>query len=396
MLFRSGYFTVELFCTNYYLYLTFVGEAVTSPTIRSHYRRQKSMEESVNVLKPLRLKLGDCTANGMPVFMFDVRQILHDRLQHRSIAETYAMDTIPLYARGMKRRYGDQVTTSFLDSTAHAKLLETVPLEERPPILLAVYADEIDRDQTLHSTQKNKYHCTFLRILNETNNGNRSRNDYELAVIANTQAIKEYTYDKCMQKFIQSLNDVVDNGLYLNNKHHAVRLVQIFADGLERSRIYGMKGSFSKVKYIDPHSLVTKDERFNCSPQEFAHLVKTNIRTKASYEEDVRLVEANPFMDDSHGIVKRSIWNAVSFFHVMDSGSVAPCSAHDINGGFAKEDISLILKFIARERGIDWGFLQNGLLNMHCILRFEDKRDLSVRIAGKHYNSLSTILKSYS
>jgi len=53
----------------------------------------------------------------------------------------------------------------------------------------------------------------------------------------------------------------------------------------------------------------------------------------------------------------------------MDPGSVAPCSAHDILGGFGKVDISQILKDLSRQNKDTWIFLQNGLLSLKAILR---------------------------
>ena len=53
-------------------------------------------------------------------------------------------------------------------------------------------------------------------------------------------------------------------------------------------------------------------------------------------------------------------WNDIPFFHVMKPGSIAPCSAHDFQGGIAKDDISEVFKRLTRSNLMNWTFLQNG------------------------------------
>jgi len=67
---------------------------------------------------------------------------------------------------------------------------------------------------------------------------------------------------------------------------------------------------------------------------------------------------------------------------VLHRGRLAPCTAHDVQGGFGKSDISLLLLQISNCKPLSWNFLQNGLLRLKGILKYEDKRDLSTRLAG--------------
>jgi len=177
---------------------------------------------------------------------------------------------------------------------------------------------------------------------------------------------------------------------------HAVRLAYLQGDGLEKTFQVGLMHSFSKVQYIDPQSFITKDDRINLTPREL--LLKAEfIRTPESYDDDVKNIgtvngisifylmfyrnspTAVFCFSDTHGIVSPSIWNRVPFFHILQPGSLAPCMAHDLNGGIFKTDISLILSEFSSEGHMSWASIQNCLTKLRAILRFEDKADLSTR-----------------
>jgi hypothetical protein len=73
----------------------------------------------------------------------------------------------------LKDVYGSNIVTSYLDSPAHSRLMQTVPISQRPPVLLAIYADALDCDQMLKSSANNKIHCTYIKVLNAQKFGTR-------------------------------------------------------------------------------------------------------------------------------------------------------------------------------------------------------------------------------
>jgi hypothetical protein len=85
------------------------------------------------------------------------------------------------------------------------------------------------------------------------------------------------------------------------------------------------------------------------------------------------------FVSDTHGIISKSVWNSVPFFHILNTGCLAPCLAHDLHGGIFKTDISNILTELSRKHLMTWSETQAGLLELQTLLRFEDKYDLSTR-----------------
>jgi hypothetical protein len=109
------------------------------------------------------------------------------------------------------------------------RLLEGMPEDEKPPVLLAIYADGIDRDEALHSSGRHKIHCTYLRFLNmEPLASCRSRYDYEIIQLINEDTLKQYGYDRCNMELVSMLENLVSNGITLDDgRKHAVRLAYL-------------------------------------------------------------------------------------------------------------------------------------------------------------------------
>ncbi len=77
------------------------------------------------------------------------------------------------------------------------------------------------------------------------------------------------------------------------------------------------------------------------------------------------------------------------YFHILDQGRLAPCIAHDLQGGFAKLDIVDILLDLSTQQGVCWTTLQDGISDLRNILKYEDKRDLSTRLPGKNVQEVN-------
>jgi hypothetical protein len=66
----------------------------------------------------------------------------------------------------------------------------------------------------------------------------------------------------------------------------------------------------------------------------------------------------------------------------MDPGRLAPCIAHDVDGGVGKAELGWILLQIANEKLISWKFFRSKLEDLRTVLRRKDKSDLSTRLPG--------------
>jgi len=198
---------------------------VSNPCLKTEYMRRKELSSMREILTPKKIVLDQDNI----IYCFDPAEIIKNKLDRSEIpiTDSYPMDCIPLYARGMKEKFHSSIITSFLDSPAHERILSTVPYDQHPPVIFSIYADGIDRDNPLHSSLKNKLHCTYLRILNVCQFGGRSRDDYELAMMINEKSIRNKGYSMCHEGFVAGMKKLIDSGITINGKNHAVRLAYI-------------------------------------------------------------------------------------------------------------------------------------------------------------------------
>ena len=269
--------------------------------------RCKMLFSDVELQTPRIIRF-DGNSTNHNVLYFDVEKLVKEKLGQSAqpLQKDYEDKCIPAYVRGMREKFQyKSIISSYLDSPAHSKILETVPVMERPPVLLQIYADDIDRDQTLHSTSNNRIHCTYVRIMNATQFGLRSKDDYNLAMLAKSSTVKEHGYENCQKPFIDNLRALIISGIFVSGKKHAVRVAQLQSDGLERARQIGMKGSFSAVEFIDPFSLITKEDRFNLHPIDAYTKTKETLRTRQMYDASIAQLESSQQISDVYGIVAR-------------------------------------------------------------------------------------------
>lgn len=206
----------------------FLGNACLLNSVTTHYRREKLLSKEYGVCGTMKIELEKENVDPVEVTLFDLHQIIQDDVAKCvKFNNDYPTTCIPGYAKALKNRFGPAVVTSFLDSPAHAEILRTVPEEERPPVLLSIYADGLDRDQMARSTLTNKLHCTYLRIINVHQFGARSRHDYKLVMVMPDDAINTFGYLECHREFIKRLSTLVKGGIEIDGKIHAVRLAYL-------------------------------------------------------------------------------------------------------------------------------------------------------------------------
>lgn len=198
------------------------------PNLSTQHRRTNELNVIANPLpySKVNLSLDD---KSDEYHVFNLADVIKDKIERTNcdLMESYATDCIPSFLKEIKAKYGADVVTSFFDSPSHDQLLLTVPFDQRPPIFISLYADALDRDQILHSSGRNKIHCTYLRVLNAAKFGLRKRDDYELVMLVNESTIKAHGYDLCHQPLLSQLVDLISSGMMIRGKRHAVRLAYL-------------------------------------------------------------------------------------------------------------------------------------------------------------------------
>jgi len=205
---------------------SFSENALNLPELSTRYRREKALEQRASLLKGNIMPAVPGNEPG-DILIYDAREVLEDKLQRSSCVLEDTKLLTPQYTQELKRRFGSQIITGFFDSPAYESILLTVPFDERPPIMIGIYADGLDRDSMLYSSGQNKIHCTSMKILNTARFGLRKPDDYELLMVLNETLLKKYGYNTCHKALISQLTSLVTSGITYHGKKHAVRLAYL-------------------------------------------------------------------------------------------------------------------------------------------------------------------------
>lgn len=142
------------------------------------YKRKKAILKHFAPKYPKKVfPKGEDINSNHEILVHNIREVITDRILNSPVPfdDSYPIACTPSYARKLKEKFHSEVVTGYFDSPAHARLLETVPCDQRPPVLLAIYADGLDRDGMVHSSGKNKLHCTYVKVINTFQFGRRSK-----------------------------------------------------------------------------------------------------------------------------------------------------------------------------------------------------------------------------
>jgi hypothetical protein len=300
---------------------------------------------------------------------------------------------------------------SFRDGERYQRILDTVDEDERPPILIQLYSDGLDRDAMGHSSLRNKVHFTYIKVLNTTDGKERSPLDYGLVQVMYDKTLKELEYPTAMAPITTLIAKLVENGIVWKGRKHAVRLANLAGDGLERSYMTGMAPNFSKITHFDPLSYLSTKTRLTCQTVDELSLEANNLRTQKSYEDDLSGVNTREQLEaryrhnlvvakkkksvaaqnkkiqklkDNHkslqskyaysrGLKYNSPWHDVNHFHVTQPGAVALCYSHDFFSGFMRTDLAKIFLKMTALKYVEWKKLQKNILLARNVLRGEDK-----------------------
>jgi len=364
-------------------------------SLSTSFRRKKSVQETDAYVSPMTVNIGPiphCPKISKLV-LFDVRELILRKLVEADWKpeENEGFHAEPAFVQTIKSKFEGKVYSSFRDSLRYKDILATVPEEERPPIVLLFYGDALDRDLMGHSSQKNKEHFTYFRILNLTDGNARSPTDFQLGQIVHDKAISDLTYNVAMAPLKANIQAAIEGGILWKGRKHAVRLSSFTGDGLERAQQTGMHSTFSRIAFFDPLSYLSTKTRKNCGSVDDLKNQSENLRTPESYSRDLRNVgkrnrinKANKgkqnkvkVLTDTHytkGLKFHSLWNELPNFHVCLRGTIGHCLSHDIFAGAGRADMSLIAIALTKEGHFLWRDLQKKvLLATRKFLRGSDK-----------------------
>ena len=223
----------------------------------------------------------------------------------------------------------------FLESPRFQEILSTLSDEETdlPLLLLGVYTDGFDPQNSLSSHGQNGVSATYLYIMNMPPHLQSLRQRYMQVQFVYERDIKLFGFNRCYQRLVTDLKQLIFSGLSLQNGQKvAVRLAQHRLDSLERNKVLRIGESFSCSKYFSPYTYITTKARIEAKKVADLLPSKFRIRDQEAYEKDLVHLRDNV---DSHGTKEESVFNDLPFYKVAALGSCPPCIQHDCFSGFA-------------------------------------------------------------
>lgn len=112
----------------------------------------------------------------------------------------------------------------------------------------------------------------------------------------------------------------------------------------------------------------------------------STLRSKEEYLDDIAILRQGSQVATQHnsrGFKSETVWNQLMHFHVMDAGSIAPCTSHDVFNGCGRKDVSLILQSLCEQKFFEWSELQDFFKRARKWLRWEDSKNWFSKLAPK-------------
>jgi len=218
-------------CANKNYYFKISGDAITSPELSNSYQRRKLLRDKKENLRESYIELGPVPENPklQSIIVFDPKEVVQNLLTNHTLQpvnhlyESQSKGS-PRFVQHIKQLFGDELITGYMDSPSAKEIMKGVPEIELPAVMLGIYADGVDRDSMGHSTLVNRVHATYVKILNLSNFGLREQDDYRLIQIGYEDSLRKFGYNRFHKHLVSKLVDLVNDGIIINQKKHAVRL----------------------------------------------------------------------------------------------------------------------------------------------------------------------------
>lgn len=167
----------------------------------------------------------------------------------------------------------------------------------------------------------------------------------QLVALCHATTLKQNGFEKILEPLISDLQVLETDGMTVsknNVDHHLYGTINVvIADNLGAHGIGGFMESFTTLRncrfcFIDKNHMQTKHD---CS--------NLNMRTAEMYDNQARLVQADPNISNVYGIKFSSPLNNLSHYHVVSG--MPPDIAHDLFEGVVCEVMTNVIKYCVME-----------------------------------------------
>ncbi|KAL1273015.1 hypothetical protein QQF64_028877 [Cirrhinus molitorella] len=252
-------------------------------------------------------------------------------------------------------------------------------------IALGLYIDDFEVANPLGTSKgKHKMCAVYWIIANLPAKFRSALNTVQLALLCNTETVKECGYDKILYPLLSDLASLEQHGVYIERLGKSVKGSVLFvaADNLGAHSLAGFFESFRVDKFC----------RFCMASRTDAQLqeVRTGafeLREKGAHNRQVQESLQDPNAGRNSGVKGQCpLTSSLEHFHVI--GGYPPDILHDVFEGIVPVELSLCIKDLVAKKYITLDVLNHAIKSFPYT--FSDKTD-KPQVISKSFTSRDTI-----
>ncbi|XP_065674336.1 uncharacterized protein LOC136091205 isoform X1 [Hydra vulgaris] len=245
------------------------------------------------------------------------------------------------------------------DDFVHGKLLKQNKFFAIHPesIGIILYSDDFGSNSNPLWQQiqtKHKTFCLYFCIINLQKKYRSQLKHHNLVLISSARHITEFGLPAIPKVFINDLNDLQSNGLYIQNKHYPVCFVSFLGGNLGSHLIGGFTYGFNSSRPCR-YCMITKPKLKKLFASKDCIL-----RTVSNHNAIVEKVQKDASLSTAYGVVCCSPLHCLKNFHPVLS--LPPDIMHDLLEGCCPKEMKLILNYVVESKFITWKQI-NTLMN---------------------------------
>lgn len=297
--------------------------------LRSHHKRLQFYKDNLLYNEPVQITLGN-TVSGKPVFCHYI-----------PITETIKRlltDAAVLQCCISPKAFQLGVYEDLCDGTVYTNISQTVG--DSTFLELILYQDAFEIVNPLGSAKKvHKMVAVYLVLGNLPCHVRMKMDNLQLVMLCRDTDLTRFGQRTVFESLISELTGLERNGLTFSGRFFQVRLVCVLGDNLGSHWLGGFSTNFSTNSFICRYCLVEK-----VCDNSYSLASIAEMRTPANYNVDADCAANGATF---HGVVGRSLFNVLNFYHVCMPG-LPPCLGHDLFEGVIQYDLALLLKELCK------------------------------------------------
>lgn len=334
--------------------------------LKSNYLRNAYFKKNFNYVEPIAIFLGRDRLNKKCFYHYvPILESLKALMQNNSV-KFQVENPIVIYDNTSLTDYSDGTVFKLHNIFRESNFIK-----------IFLYQDSFETVNPLGSAKKKHKILAVYYTLGNFYPWNRSKTDNMQLVILCKQKHFDYFGHKSVFKRLVDDIKLLEKGVSIEgNKIQQGSVFSIIGDNLGSHGIGGFVENFSTSQYHCRYCLVTKEKMF----QETFYYVIDEMRTIENYVDCLDHIEREN-LNDYKGIKFNSVFNELTYFHVVQPG-LPPCLGHDIFEGVVAYDVFLYVKELIKDNVFTIDFLNDRINKFPYSISDNSDKPASINIKG--------------